>query len=633
MAEAASVSLARKTGSSDRRLDKRRSVLESSLVSVELEPAGTGLLLDVSSTGVGVQINQQLQPGTELLLGFQIPEIPVKVEGIGVVSWCDAEGRVGIRFQELNHECTHELSRWIESLPPVNAIPDPSGQPIRNVEDDLAAIRSEIGKKDEKDEQLQTLIEQITGQTKATGGAIAVGDPELMICRASTGIAPEIGVQISSGSALTQECLRTKKSIHCNDTETDPRVDPEVCRQMNLRSLLIVPILADSRLKGVLEVFSSEAGTFRAADIALVEGACRLASEVLGGKVATKAKSVAPPVVERSAPQVSSKILSPSVKEILPEPGTLGEEIESELDLLVAAAKDPNAKDSAASMSLSPSMEAELEGLLEDVKRPTKEERPRASRVVAALPIPRRLEHGTDATSAVKPKHIAAVAVIFLAILIAAGAGWYRSRTRTSTVPAQAPASANPQTASLPAVSTPSTTGKPTEPAAETKRSGPKPSRKTPTEEESLVDDSVRTASATAIQPAARSIAPKNEPLVDAPAITVVDSNMGKVPMPAIDATPALKVASTVTGGQLLQRVEPAYPAFARQQRYQGNVVLAIRISKTGAVDSVRRVSGNPMLSSAAVEAVKRWKYEPYKLNGQPQETETTVTIKFKLPD
>jgi protein TonB len=87
-----------------------------------------------------------------------------------------------------------------------------------------------------------------------------------------------------------------------------------------------------------------------------------------------------------------------------------------------------------------------------------------------------------------------------------------------------------------------------------------------------------------------------------------------------------------VTGGQLLQRVEPTYPAFARTQRYQGDVVLAVKITKIGTVENIRRVSGNPMLSAAAIEAVKRWKYEPYRLNGQPQEIDTTVTVKFKLP-
>jgi periplasmic protein TonB len=42
-------------------------------------------------------------------------------------------------------------------------------------------------------------------------------------------------------------------------------------------------------------------------------------------------------------------------------------------------------------------------------------------------------------------------------------------------------------------------------------------------------------------------------------------------------------------------------------------------------------VSGHPMLTSAALESVKQWKYRPYFLNGEPVEVDTQITVNFTL--
>jgi protein TonB len=46
---------------------------------------------------------------------------------------------------------------------------------------------------------------------------------------------------------------------------------------------------------------------------------------------------------------------------------------------------------------------------------------------------------------------------------------------------------------------------------------------------------------------------------------------------------------------------------------------------------NLRLVQGHPMLAPAALEAVKRWKYRPYFLNGEPVEVETVITVNFSL--
>lgn len=54
-------------------------------------------------------------------------------------------------------------------------------------------------------------------------------------------------------------------------------------------------------------------------------------------------------------------------------------------------------------------------------------------------------------------------------------------------------------------------------------------------------------------------------------------------------------------------------------------------ISKAGTIDNLRLVSGHPMLSPAAIEAVSQWRYRPYILNGEPIEVETQITVNFTL--
>ena len=77
--------------------------------------------------------------------------------------------------------------------------------------------------------------------------------------------------------------------------------------------------------------------------------------------------------------------------------------------------------------------------------------------------------------------------------------------------------------------------------------------------------------------------------------------------------------------------VDPTYPAIAKAARISGTVVLQATISKTGAIENLRVISGPPMLQAGALSAVKTWRYRPYLLNGEPVEVETTVNVVFNL--
>jgi protein TonB len=93
-----------------------------------------------------------------------------------------------------------------------------------------------------------------------------------------------------------------------------------------------------------------------------------------------------------------------------------------------------------------------------------------------------------------------------------------------------------------------------------------------------------------------------------------------------------LKISQGVSQGLLMKSVDPVYPPLARQMRIQGAVELMASIGKDGSITAVKLLSGDAVLSRAAIDAVKQWKYKPYYLDDQPVEIQTQITVKFKLP-
>jgi protein TonB len=83
----------------------------------------------------------------------------------------------------------------------------------------------------------------------------------------------------------------------------------------------------------------------------------------------------------------------------------------------------------------------------------------------------------------------------------------------------------------------------------------------------------------------------------------------------------------------LIHRVEPQYPAEAKARHIQGPVVLDIQVMGDGAVGKVAVVSGDPLLTQSAIDAVKQWRYQPELENGREIESQARVTVKFTLPE
>ena len=135
---------------------------------------------------------------------------------------------------------------------------------------------------------------------------------------------------------------------------------------------------------------------------------------------------------------------------------------------------------------------------------------------------------------------------------------------------------------------------------------------------------------------------PKTAPAAEAPAPSALDiapavSGGGLPnlvthqdgPKPVLQT---LNISQGVSQGLLMKKVSPVYPPSALRMHVEGSVQLLATIGKSGSITSVKAVSGESVLSKAAIDAVKQWKYKPYYLNGDPVEIQTQITVNFKLP-
>jgi protein TonB len=108
-------------------------------------------------------------------------------------------------------------------------------------------------------------------------------------------------------------------------------------------------------------------------------------------------------------------------------------------------------------------------------------------------------------------------------------------------------------------------------------------------------------------------------------------SNAASLPSPEMKPEGLVKIGGNVKEPKLISSVLPQYPLAARASGQQGDVVVETTIDKSGSVVRMHVVSGPSSLRSAAMDALRRWKYEPSRLDGEPVEVQMLVTIKFRL--
>ena len=260
-------------------------------------------LLDLHEDGFAVQTSERLEINRAVNLCLDLPETKSFIHGSGQVIWSDDAGRGGIRFSGLSDSSRQILKEWLftnlliagsnhaarsEQLARRQGEEEKSPEPATVIDtkaDTRAAAKArsvvpisdgsatvslveavrrevrEIG--DDFDAVLHLITERALSLTGAGGAALAFLTDDRMICRARAGEpAPPLGAPVDAKHGLSGECVRSGSLVSCEDTENDPRVDPEICRTLGIGSLMAAPIVSDFRVVGLLEIFSPHPHAF-----------------------------------------------------------------------------------------------------------------------------------------------------------------------------------------------------------------------------------------------------------------------------------------------------------------------------------------------------------------------------------
>ncbi|HEX8720076.1 MAG TPA: energy transducer TonB, partial [Pyrinomonadaceae bacterium] len=100
---------------------------------------------------------------------------------------------------------------------------------------------------------------------------------------------------------------------------------------------------------------------------------------------------------------------------------------------------------------------------------------------------------------------------------------------------------------------------------------------------------------------------------------------------PAAGGAPKGPVSVGSLVGKARQRVSPSYPPIARAARVSGSVTVFLIVGEKGDVESVSRADGPQQLQQAAVEAARRWKFNPTVVDGQPVRVSGFISFNFAL--
>jgi TonB family protein len=438
------------------------------------------------------------------------------------------------------------------------------------------------------------LVVRAAEATHASAAALALARGDEMVCRAATGhLAPDLGIPLNTRDGLSGACLQTRQPQLSVDTEFDPRVDPAISRRLGIRSILIVPVfdMNNALLTGVLEVFSTSPAAFSNTDQKLLEG------------FAEECARIRQAAIERSQRRPAATAASPDL--IPPE--------------LIA------------SKFIAPEfMPPEF---------------------VAASPLPAR-RSPSEAWTLVLGS-LAILAIIAVSFLIGSRVGWLRSAA--SHAQATNPIPSETSILRVQAKSCGGTAGPgcPAEQssAAPTAAWSGKASRKAATRTSPAADELVVYEKGKVIfrmkPPPAKRQAKADSTRQDGDSVVEASSTSRiTTTKTATTKSATTKIATTKTAPaqsvwlspahaetRLLRRTEPQYPSAALASRRAGNVVLEVQVAEDGSVSSIRTLSGDPVLAAAATEAVRNWRYQPYRQHDHPAQFQTDVTLSFSLPN
>ncbi len=110
---------------------------------------------------------------------------------------------------------------------------------------------------------LHEIVEQIGLTTGAGGAAIVLVSGEEWVCRARSGsLVPPLGAKLTAAAGLGGECIRRRRTQHCDDLMTETSPGLEAARTVGVRAAMIAPLLRGENLVGLLEIFSDRPAAF-----------------------------------------------------------------------------------------------------------------------------------------------------------------------------------------------------------------------------------------------------------------------------------------------------------------------------------------------------------------------------------
>lgn len=152
---------------------------------------------------------------------------------------------------------------------------------IISIQTEIAKLGLDLG------EVMELVVERTLPLIGADGAAIELAEGDDMVYRAAAGTArSHLGLRLSRANSLSGECVRTGMMLRCDDSECDSRVDRDACRQVGLRSMIVMPLKHGDSTVGVLKAMSTKPGKFQKRDEALLS----LLSEVVGAAMFFAAK-------------------------------------------------------------------------------------------------------------------------------------------------------------------------------------------------------------------------------------------------------------------------------------------------------------------------------------------------------
>jgi TonB family protein len=523
---------------------------------------------------------------------------------------------------------------------------------------------------------LNELVSQAAHATRAGGAALALTRGDAMVCRAATGqLAPGLGVTLNSSAGLSGACLQSRQPQLSLDTEVDPRVDQTASRLLGIRSILIVPVFraredaheheedahgklrrgdpitgnsghgdGDQELMGILEVFSAVPGAFSESDERLLQGFAEecarirlVATELTWHKPAADSASDSNDCLPPPLPYNKSAVSD-----------TVATSRESDFPARISALNAPEllAPEDPGSETLNPDLiTSATASEIEQGRSQT-------------IPVPlrttgRRLHY--EGWSLVLGGLAIAIALA-VSFLIGSRIGWLRrSMLSPGAPPPSSAANTNPcfpggagcqgeQTgagtdrvkgarASSEKMS-PRTADGITQKAKDKSADSASPGELVIYEKGKVV---FRMKPAPAKGPGATAEQSDSKPPDSAPTngATVKSANgiVAASSTTRMASFQSVWLAPEEAEGRLLTRVEPKFPAEALNSHLSGTVILEVQVAEDGTVSNIRTLSGDPLLANAATDAVRQWRYQPYRQHDRPSQFQTHVTLNFTLPN